>query len=108
MEEYHNYREELNWDSFAEEYNIESDAYIDGVNTILNLECTNSYPIILFPDSFRHNMEREFAICKKDQDDVIGIEDFYDAANKINANNSSYEEMKILVEPQIPKEPTKR
>ena len=32
MEEYHNYREELNWDSFAEEYNIESDAYIEDLN----------------------------------------------------------------------------
>ena len=109
MEDYHNYREELNWDSFAEEYHIESDAYIDGVNTILNLECTNSYPMILFPDSFRHNMEREFTICKKEknQDNVIGIEDFYDAANKINANNPSYEEMKVIFEPKIPKEPQK-
>jgi hypothetical protein len=91
MEEYHNYREELNWDSFAEEYNIKSDAYIDGVNTILNLECTNTYPIILFPDSFRHNMEREFAIYEKykNQDDIISIEDFYDAANKIDENNQT-------------------
>ena len=32
MEEYHDYREELNWDSFTEEYDIESDAYIEGLN----------------------------------------------------------------------------
>ena len=32
MEEYHNYREEQNWVLFAEEYNIESDAYIEGLN----------------------------------------------------------------------------
>ncbi len=109
MEDYQNYREILNWDSFAKEYHIESDAYIDGVDTILNLESISSYPMILFPDSFRQKMKREFVICKKDRDrdDVIGIEDFYCAANEINSSNSSYEEMNVLVEPNNPKEPKK-
>lgn len=65
----------VNWTQFKEFNGIQSDFIVDKIIDILNIEHTNSYPVILFPKSFKDLLHKKFINGKKQQNDGIYFED---------------------------------
>lgn len=82
--------------------------YYELFNRAIDIQRTDSYPIILLPKHFINKMSRPFSVYTKKDDNCFYIEDFYDAANDENAGNYEYEwKMNSLTMPSKPKVPTK-
>jgi len=97
----------LNWNSFREQYNLKNDRYIKDVSLLQRLQDDTHYPTIIYPQLLREQISKTFMIGSvgvllKDQSHIY-LHDFLNVAKSLNLKGDDWQ---FLIHPFNPKDAT--
>ena len=109
--------ENLNWESFSEQYHLKNDKYVQDVALLQRLQKNDCYPVILYPKLLCEQLSKKFIIGSigvgKDKSHIF-LHDFLNAATQLNIKVEDKLSLiqpfdfKDAVVPQMPNIPTEK